>query len=89
MAEPLRLYRWADAPPALQALSDHGGDAVLVCVVPAGWLDEAVLHGLPHVLWLLLQADTRTDWPTIEGTWGRVQRVAQEDGRVVCLVSRP
>ena len=38
MTEPLRLYRWADAPAALQALSDHGGGEVLVAVVPEAWL---------------------------------------------------
>ena len=35
MTEPLRLYRWADAPPALQGTSDHGGGEVLLAVVPA------------------------------------------------------
>jgi hypothetical protein len=89
MAEPLRLYRFADAPPALQALSDAGSDEVLLAVAPAAWLDEAALHGRPHVLWLLLAADTRTDWPTIEGTWGAVQRVPQPDGTCVVIVSRP
>lgn len=89
MAEPLRLYRFADAPPALRALSDAGGDEVLLVVVPAAWLEEAVLNGLPHVLWLLLAASTVHDWPTIEGTWGAVQRVPVADGSVVVIVARP
>lgn len=88
MPDPLRLYRWADAPAALRALSDAGGGEVLLAVVPAAWLEEEVLNGLPHVLWLLLAANTVTDWPTIEGTWGAVQRVAREDGSRVVIVSR-
>ena len=86
---PLRLYRFADAPPSLRALSDAGGGEVLLAVVPAAWLEEAVLNGLPHVLWLLLAADTVLDWPTIEGTWGAMQRAAQPDGSRVVIVSRP
>ena len=89
MPEPLRLYRYVDAPPQLQALSDAGGDERLLAVVPAAWLDEAMLNGLPHVLWLLLAASTVQEWPTIEGTWGAVQRVAQPDGSCVVIVSRP
>lgn len=90
MAEPLRLYRWEDAPPELQALSDHGGGEVLLCVAPASWLDEdELLLRLPHVLWLLLAAHTVLDWPEIERTWGAVQRVALDDGSLVIIVARP
>ena len=79
--EPLRLYRWEDAPPALRALSTLGGAEVLLCVAPPSWLnEEALLLRLPHVLWLLLLAPTVLDWPEIERTWGAVQRVAQADG---------
>lgn len=90
MPEPLRLYRFADAPPALRALADHGGGDGLLCVAPAPWLDEEALRmRLPHVLWLLLAADTVLDWPAIEGTWGAVQRHGQADGSTVVIVSRP
>lgn len=89
-ADPLCLYRFADAPPELQALSDHGGGEVLLCVATASWLDEdALLLRLPHVLWLLLAAHTVLDWPTIEGTWGAVQRVPLDDGSVCIIVAWP
>ena len=87
MAEPLRLYRWNDAPPELQALSDAGGDEVLLAVVPAAWLVawNDVL-GLPPALWVLLEGDARF---VLEQAWGKVQRVPLADESLVVIVSRP
>jgi hypothetical protein len=88
MPDPLRLYRFADAPPALQDLSDCGGDEVLVCVVPQAWLDEACLHRLPHALWLLLAAETTEGRFDLQLAWDHVQRVVLDDGSCVVIVSR-
>ncbi len=87
MPEPLLLYRFADAPPALQALSDAGGGEVLLAVVPAAWLaTEAATLGLPPALWVLLAGDARF---VLEQAWGHVQRVPLADGSVVVIVARP
>jgi hypothetical protein len=89
MPDPLRLYRWADAPPELQALSDAGGDEVLIAVVPPEWLDNTWTARLPHTLWLLLAAPAEAGRFDMQLAWGRVQRVVQASGSVVVIISRP
>lgn len=50
--EPIRVWRWEDAPEHLQALSKHGGDEDWVAAIPPelandwiGWMDEGTSFG--------------------------------------------
>jgi hypothetical protein len=82
MTDPLRLYRWADAPPPLQALADVGGDEEFVLCVPPDWLTDEVLDLLPHTVWDLLAGQAPHD------EWGYVQRYPQPDGSLVIVTRR-
>ena len=91
MPEPLRLYRWEDAPPELQALSDHGGGEVLVCVA----------HHRRGRTRMTCCCGCRTScgccWRRTPCWTGRplrapgvpVQRVPLADGSVCVIVARP
>ena len=78
----LRLYRYGDAPPALQACVEASGDEEFVVLVPPGWREEAVLDTLPHTVWDLLGGQAPHD------EWGYVQRQEQPDGWLL-IVTRP
>ncbi|MBP8183355.1 MAG: hypothetical protein KAX88_04570 [Rhodoferax sp.] len=61
----ITVWNWADAPPDLKALSDHGGDEDWIALVPQHYARDYYLAFLDHI-------DTRrtpqvTPHPSITG----------------------
>ena len=88
MTEPLRLWRFSEAPQEFQDLSNAGGGEIFIAHVPAAWLTvEAALGALPQALWMLLDPGPRR-WQPEQDLWGRVQRVPLAGGSMCVIVAR-